>query len=61
MAVAWGLWQERNARVFEDGFSEASEVWCKIKIAASFWASSSRLFDPLSISDISNNWGAVLK
>ena len=35
LALAWGIWQERNARTFEDKFSEAGEVWIKIKQLAS--------------------------
>ncbi|KAM7476845.1 hypothetical protein LguiB_024088 [Lonicera macranthoides] len=38
---------EMNARVFEDRFSEAILVWSKVKMAASLWARSSRVFDPL--------------
>ena len=29
MAAAWSVWQERNARIFEDRLLEVQEVWGK--------------------------------
>ena len=60
MAAAWSVWQERNARIFENRFLEAQEVWSKIKSLASLWAFSSRIFGSLSVTEISRNWGAAL-
>ena len=57
MAVVWLLRQERNARVFEDKYADVEEVWSKIKMVASLWASTSNLFGKSTISEISNNWG----
>ena len=59
--ISWCIWQERNARVFEDKFSEADEVWCKIKQLASLWASSSNLFGNLSTFELRCNWGATIQ
>ena len=60
MAVAWCLWQEGNARIFEDKSSESHEIWRKDVSMASLWAFTSNFFGPLSISDIVNNWAAVI-
>ena len=60
MAIAWSVWQERNARVFEEKYTEAEEVWYKIQFVASLWASSSNLFGTISITDLSNNWAAAI-
>ena len=61
LALAWCIWQERNARIFEDKFSEAAEVWCKIKYLASLWAISSNLFGILSMTELCCNWGAAIQ
>ena len=61
LALSWCIWQERNTRVFEDKFNEASEVWHKIKLLSSTWASFSNLFDNISISDLGLNWGATIQ
>ena len=60
MAAAWCLWLERNSRTFEDKSSDIDEVWSRIKSLASLWASSDNVFNSLSLSDIINNWRAVL-
>ena len=60
LALSWCIWQEINARIFQDEFSEAAEVWCKIKQLASLWASSSNLFGILSVTELCCNWGAAV-
>ncbi|KAM7473840.1 hypothetical protein LguiB_021083 [Lonicera macranthoides] len=61
LALAWCIWQERNTRVFEDKSNEATEIWLKIKLLSSIWASSSSLFVNLSISVICSNLGAAIQ
>ena len=60
MAMAWHLWLERNARVFENKNAEVSEVWCRVKFTASLWAFASNQFGILSVNDIYSNWGAAM-
>lgn len=60
LAVAWCIWLEGNARIFEDQPSKEVEVWCKIKFSASLWAFSSNLFGDSAISDIYHNWAAAM-
>ena len=60
MAMAWQLWLERNARVFEDKYAEASEVWCRVKFTALLWAFVSNQFGILSVNEIYSNWGAAM-
>ncbi|KAM7480816.1 hypothetical protein LguiB_005399 [Lonicera macranthoides] len=61
LALAWCIWQERNTRVFEDKSNEAAEIWLKIKLLSSIWATSSSLFVNLSISVICSNLGAAIQ
>ncbi|KAM7516657.1 hypothetical protein LguiA_006240 [Lonicera macranthoides] len=56
LALAWCVWQKRNSRVFEDKSNKAAEIWFKIKLLSSIWASTSNLFVNLSISDFCSNW-----
>ncbi|KAM7481607.1 hypothetical protein LguiB_006190 [Lonicera macranthoides] len=52
LAVMWCLWKERNTRTFEDKEKGMEETWQRIKALASLWASSSKAFGILSISEI---------
>ena len=60
MALAWSIWQERNARVFEDKPSDVVEVWSKVEFMASLWAKASKMFQDLTISGLSVNWAAAI-
>ena len=61
LALSWCIWQERNARVFEDKSCEEAEVWSRIKLLASTWARASNIFGDLYISDLYFNWGAAIQ
>ncbi|KAM7508704.1 hypothetical protein LguiA_019157 [Lonicera macranthoides] len=45
LAMAWGIWLERNKRLFEDRSSSVGDVWDYIRFLVGLWAKASRVFD----------------
>lgn len=61
LAVNWVVWMERNKRIFEDyGGAGLEELWERVKLWASLWASISREFKDYTLSTIILDWQAVV-
>ena len=59
-AVLWGIWIERNARVFSDVYDSVHNLWDKILYWVAIWIKNHKDFRHISLSDLSMGWSFLL-
>ena len=52
-AVTWGIWRERNSRIFADECESVFNLWDKILYWVAIWVKSSKHFRSILFSDLS--------
>ena len=61
IALIWVVWQERNARIFEDKVRNSENLWDSIHFLASFWAFGSVGFKGIPLNVLQLDWLAVCR
>ncbi|RVW30887.1 hypothetical protein CK203_102789 [Vitis vinifera] len=59
IALLWVVWQERNARIFEDKTRNSENLWDMIHFLASLWAFCSQVFKGIPLNVIHLDWLAA--
>ena len=59
LSLIWFVWQERNARIFEDKERTERDVWDLFHFFSSLWASYTPVFRGVPLSFLQLNWLAV--
>ena len=59
IALIWVVWQERNARIFEDKVRNSENLWDFIHFLASLWAFCSMVFKGIPLNVLQLDWIAV--
>ena len=59
LSLVWFVWQERNARIFEDKERTEGDVWDLFHFFSSLWASCTLVFRGVPLSFLQLNWLAV--
>lgn len=59
-AVLWGIWTERNSRMFRDQELPLHLLWDRVVYMASLWGSAKGAFCGISISDLQRDWSAAV-
>ena len=59
-AVLWGIWKERNSRIFSDEFVSAFTLWDKIHYWVAIWAKSRQDFRDIPLTDLYMGWSFLL-
>ena len=59
IALIWVVWQQRNARIFEDKVRNSENLWDSIHFLASFWAFCSMVFKGIPLNVLQLDWLAV--
>lgn len=59
-AVVWGIWKERNLRIFEERCNCSNVVIYSIIREVGSWLFVTKEFDGLSLSDFVNDWVTVM-
>ena len=59
-AVLWGIWRERNARIFTEEYESFFNLWDKILYWVAIWAKNSKAFRNIPFSDLSIGWSFLL-
>ena len=59
ITIIWVVWQERNARIFEDKARNSENLWDFIHFLASLWAFCSAVFKGIPLNVLQLDWLAV--
>ena len=59
LTVLWIVWQERNARIFEDKYQREGMSWDLLHFYSSFWASLTVAFRGIPLKVIQLSWTSV--
>ena len=59
LSLVWFVWQERNARIFENKERYEEEVWDICYFYSSLWADCTKAFSGVPLSVLLLNWVAV--
>ena len=59
IALIWVVWQERNARIFEDKARNLENLWDSIHFLTFLWAFCSMVFKGISLNVLQLDWLAV--
>ena len=59
-AVLWGIWKEKNARLFSDEYNSAFILWDKILFWMAIWIKSHQDLRLISFFDLSMGWSFLL-
>ena len=59
-AVLWGIWKERNLRIFNDNYNSVFNLWDKILYWVAICVKSRKDFRYIPLSDLSMGWNFVL-
>ena len=61
LAIKWGIWMQRNRRIFEDKEDHVEEVWEFINYNIAIWLSSkNKWFKSCLFSNLVRNWSDIL-
>ncbi|KAK9094246.1 hypothetical protein Scep_025715 [Stephania cephalantha] len=60
-SIVWGIWQERNARLFKGTFMNHEELWDGIRLNTAKWLSINKEFKQWGLNDLLNNWQPILE
>ena len=59
-AVLWGIWKERNSRIFCEEVVTSFTLWDKILYWVAIWAKSLKDFRLIPLSNLSMGWSFLL-
>ena len=59
IALIWVVWQEKNARIFEDKARNSKNLWDSIHFLASLWTFCSKVFKGIPLNVLRLDWLAV--
>ena len=59
IVVIWVVWQERNARIFEEMARNSENLWDSIHFLASLWVFCSVVFKGIPLNVLELDWLAV--
>ena len=59
LSLVWFVWQERNARIFENKKRPEEEVWDIFYFYSSLWADCTKAFSRVPLSVLLLNWATV--
>ena len=58
--IIWGIWREKNSRIFTDVYESVFNLWDKILFWVATWVKSSKDFKCFPFSDLSIRWSFLL-
>ena len=58
--VLWGIWRERNSRIFNSVYESFYNLWDKILYWLAIWVKSCKDFNDISFLDLSMGWSFLL-
>ena len=59
-AVSWGIWRERNSRIFKEEYESVFNLWDKILYWVAIWVKSCKHFTGIPFSALSMGWSFLL-